>query len=265
MTAPLDNQANHAGYDYLQLWLAEDGRSMVSVSIDTNIANTFDLLVEQRARIVVDVLEKLEAESKDADSIFRHVDFRNIGIMGHSRGGEAILRIEQLLRGSAKFKVRALCSLSPTDVLGASVNAPLSLPKAADAGFLVVYGGLDFDVSGGRTAGTREVGGTGFRLYDRAGVHKTMVFLPFCCHTRFNRVWTARGLRKATELGHPGLQIEGGKLLQPNTHSASVHEGLAQEYIGGFFDLVLNRDFGLRDLFDNTLPVELRLRRRGHR
>ena len=253
MIAPLDSQPNHAGYDYLQRWLAEDGRGMVSVSIETNVANSLDLLVDMRAQIVVDVLEKLHAQSKKPDSIFSKVDFQNIGLMGHSRGGEAVLRVEKMLRGSAKFKVRAVCSLAPTDVLGASNNAALSIPKSANTAYLVVYGGLDFDMSGARTAGDLEFGGVGFRQYDRSTAHKAMAFIPFCCHTRFNTVWTAFGLQRAADAGFPGEQAEDTNLLPAHTFSRPMHEALAKEYVGGFFDLVLNRDFGLRDLFDNSL------------
>ena len=253
MTVPLDSQANHAGYDYLQQWLAEDGRRMVSVSIETNIANSLDLLMDLRAQIVVDVLEKLEAESKKSDSLFNKVDFQNIAIMGHSRGGEAVMLVEKMLRGSPKFKIRAVCSLAPTDVLGATSNAALSIPKSAGTAYLVVYGGLDFDMSGARTSGSREFGGVGFRLYDRTSAHKAMAFMPFCCHTRFNRVWTAFGLKLAIMPADPATSSKPATSCRPNTHSSPLHEALAKEYIGGFFDLVLNRDFGLRDLFDNSL------------
>jgi predicted dienelactone hydrolase len=87
-TIALTNQRNHAGYDYLQKWLAEPGRAMVSVSIETNITNQLDLLTKMRAQIVIDVLTELEKRSA-TDPIFSKVDFQNIGLMGHSRGGEA--------------------------------------------------------------------------------------------------------------------------------------------------------------------------------
>ena len=110
-----------------------------------------------------------------------------------------------------------------------------------------------FDVSGARVAGERDSNGTGFRLYDRSTSHKAMAFLPFCCHTRFNTVWDAAGQKIAADHGFPGDQVEGGSLLPAGIHSAPLHRGLAMEYIGGFFDLVLNKDVGLRQLFDNRL------------
>jgi hypothetical protein len=253
-SVPLHSQANHAGYDYLQRWLAESGRRMVSVSIETNVANTVGALTDLRAQMVLDVLAKLKEEAKKTGSLFSQVDFQNIGLVGHSRGGEAVVLAQQLNSASTPFAIKAVCALAPTDVRGGTTS-PLSVARTSNASLLVVYGGLDLDVSGTRIAGTRDTWGNGFRLYDRSTAHKAMVFLPFCCHTRFNQIWDAVGRQRASAQGLPsGAQIEGGQPLPANTHSTPLHEALAQEYIGGYFDLALNRDFGLRALFDNSLP-----------
>jgi hypothetical protein len=93
-------------------------------------------------------------------------------------------------------------------------RAPCRSPKPSNASLLVVYGGLDLDVSGSRSAGTRDTWGNGFRLYDRSTAHKAMAFLPFCCHTRFNQIWDAVGRQRALAQGLPaGAQIEGGQPL----------------------------------------------------
>jgi hypothetical protein len=259
-TIALTNQRNHAGYDYLQKWLAEPGRAMVSVSIETNITNQLDLLTKMRAQIVIDVLTELEKRSA-TDPIFSKVDFQNIGLMGHSRGGEAVVLIDERLRGSKKFGIRAVCSLAPTDILGCSTtaNAPLFVaappPKARPVSYLVMYGGLDF-VLGERTAGQLDVNGSGFRLYDRSTADKAMVYPTFCCHSRFNTVWEDAGKKKALTAVPalpPGSQVENGIVLPGAVHSGSIHQALAKEYIGGFFDLTLNKDAGLEPLFNNTL------------
>jgi hypothetical protein len=165
-----------------------------------------------------------------------------------------MLLIEKKLRGSSKFRVRAVCTLAPTDGLAVTSNAVTSMPKSAGTAFLSVHGGLDLQVSGIRAASQLDAMGTGFRQYDRSTAHKAMVFLPLCCHTRFNRTWNDFGIDLARSQGHPaGSQLEGGEVLPSDTLSTPLHEALAKEYIGGFFSLVLNKDFGLRDLFDNSL------------
>jgi hypothetical protein len=253
-TVLYDNQNNHAGYDYLQEYLAGKGNRIVSLSIETNVANESGSYTNMRAEIVLDVLRHFTEDAKKSGSMFTNVDFNNIGIMGHSRGGEAVLLVEEMCRTSKEFGMRAVCSLAPTDVRGGT-NKPLAIPKSANVGYLVVYGGLDFDVSGTRTNGARDVWGNGFRIYDRSTASKTFVFLPFCCHTRFNRIWD--GVGKAIGVNPvygypPGSQVEGRFVLPGNTHSTALHEALAAEYIGSFFDLVLNRDFGQRVMFDNS-------------
>lgn len=257
ITAKIDSQPNHEGYQYLMEYLTEAGRNMISISIDMNLANKVESLVTMRAQMVVDILTELEKQSQKSGSfLFNKVDFKNIGLVGHSRGGEAILQVEKKLRGSEKFGIKAICSLAPTDGLGVSDNpmsVPMSVPPGPSVAYLVVYGGLDYDIAGVRTPGKKDIAGTGFRLYDRSTADKAMVFLPFCCHSRFNTVWEKAGRDKAAAHGRPGSQIEGGILLTGDELSGAVHIALAKEYIGGFFDLVLNKDTGLGPLFNNTL------------
>ena len=254
-TGKITSQENHKGYEYLLRYLAEPGRAMIGISIETNIANKLGSLTDMRAQMVFDVLTELEKQSKRVGSfLFDKVDFKNIGIMGHSRGGEAVVLVETLNRISKKFGIKAICSLAPTDALGGTFNKPLSVTASSSASYLVVYGGLDLDVSGSRIASQRDTFGTGFRLYDRSTCHKAMVFLPFCCHTRFNSVWDRVGKQIAIDAGLPlGSQVEAGDILPGITHSTPLHKALAKEYIAGFFDLVLNKDAGLRPVFDNRL------------
>ena len=163
--------------------------------------------------------------------------------MGHSRGGEAVVRLDEMLNGSSKFQVKAVCSLSPTDYRGFS-DKPLVVNTSKTKPYLVVYGGLDQDVRGMKTPGRRPAG-TGFRLYDRCSGDKAMVFIPFACHVRFNSIWEASGNEGRTASGTP-IPINADALAD------TVHKKLANEYIGGFFDLALNRDLALADLFNNT-------------
>lgn len=242
-TQDIDSQPNHDGYDYLQRWLAQAGRRMVSISIETNLANFLGSLVEMRAQLVLDILTALQAESLKSSSILHdRVDFKTIGLMGHSRGGEAVVLAETMNRVSKAFGIKAVCSLAPTDGLGGTANRLAIAAGPPDVPYFVLYGGLDLDISAARQAGQRDVGGSGFRLYDRAGGSKAMAFVPRCCHTRFNQVWTTVGGGREDRTPIPAA-----------SPSEAIHQAIAKEYIGGFFDLTLNRDLGLRPLFNNTL------------
>lgn len=237
-TQIIDAERSHAGYDYLQKFLAEPGRQMISISLETNLANMINSQVEMRAQIILDVLKALETFSADAKNFFHNrIDFQNIGIVGHSRGGEAAVLVDKLTRGNPKYGIKAICSLSPSDWLGTTASA-LSVPFSANSSYLVVFGGLDQDIHGARVAGSRDAVGTGFRLYDRSTAHKAMIFAPFACHNRFNTNWP-----QAVEAFIP---------LPSSALNATKHQALATDYIGSFFDLVLNKDKVLEALFDNT-------------
>ncbi len=212
---------NHEGYTYLQNELAQHG--IVSVSVDTSVANALGSLIEMRAESVLGALDALRTMDRDSTSRFHNrLDFGKVGMMGHSRGGDAVVRaaiLNAARPAASRFGIKAVCSLSPTDFTGTVVPASVQKLDSAHAGFyLVMYGALDGDVAGfgGATAPV----GTGFRHYDRATLPKAMVFLDACNHNRFNDVWTS----------DDSLMVPGdiARLV-----SRADHRKLANEYIGG--------------------------------
>jgi len=226
------------GYAYLQDALAQNG--IVSVSVDHNFACTSNSLIETRADTIIAALNALSAEEALPSSRYHgRLDFSKIGLMGHSRGGDAVVRaLKKILAEpalSAKFKVLTVCSLAPTDLTGADVPANRMFLDANDVNFyLVVYGALDGDVFGG---GTFPLTGSGFRHYDRARPQKAMVFLDNCCHNPFNSVWFS----------------ERNDSTDPRRASAAEHQSLAVDYIGDLFRWQLGGEqLGAR--FDGRTP-----------
>jgi hypothetical protein len=231
---------SYEGYTYLQEELARHG--IVSVSVDTNVAYFVNSLIEMRAESVIGALDTMRAMDRDATSRFHNrLDFDKVGMIGHSRGGDAVVRatiLNAARPAATRFGVKAVCSLAPTDFTGTAVPAAVNRLNATHAGFyLVVYGGLDGDVAGfdGATGPT----GTGFRHYDRANLPKAMVFLDECSHNRFNDVWSTdeRGI----------LPADAGRLV-----SRPDHRTLANEYIGGMFRWQLLGTLTPRNLLDGT-------------
>lgn len=133
-----------------------------------------------------------------ANMLFHHIniikaDFgvkarNSIGIMGHSRGGEAVIKAARLNQQLALgHNINAVISLSPTDQYGNEV-----LGGAWAKPYLALHGALDGDVrifvppigGGATTLFTHRSGGPS--LYDRAnGAPKTMVWIYGASHNGF--------------------------------------------------------------------------------
>jgi hypothetical protein len=138
----------------------------------------------------------------------------NIGIMGHSRGGEAVVIAARLKQQEAwGWNINTVISLAPTNQytfehFGGAWAKP----------YLVIYGSLDGDLGG--------IGDTGFELYDHAsGMNKSMAFVYRACHDRFNTVW-----------GDGDLYF--GQLTsadQAAVLSANSHQLIAKGYMTAFF------------------------------
>lgn len=106
----------------------------------------------------------------------------NIGIMGHSRGGEGVVKVARLTQEQGlPHNINAVMSLAPTDQYGRE-----AFGGAFAAPFFVLYGSRDGDVSGGPPSGAFTWRRSGFSLYDRAtGADKSMLFLYKATHNGF--------------------------------------------------------------------------------
>lgn len=105
------------------------------------------------------------------------VDHKNLGLIGHSRGGEAVLTLARNISElGLDYDVNAIISLAPTDNQEGG-GPEESLTASSSESFLAIYGTHDEDVTGYcNQGGLPECGNpvisarrTGFALYDRAG------------------------------------------------------------------------------------------------
>jgi hypothetical protein len=155
----------YLGYEYLLEHLALNGFIAASIHLEPCEAGT------DRARVLRRHLEILS-------TLFGAHLAPNIGLMGHSRGGEAVVIATRLNQQEAwGYNINAVISLAPTNQytfehFGGAWARP----------YLVIYGSLDGDLIG--------IDDTGFELYDNAsGMKKSMAFVYRACHDRFNVVW----------------------------------------------------------------------------
>lgn len=192
---------SYQGYDYLLDHLALNGFIAVSFHMQPGQEGT------GRARLLRNHLQIIF-------SMFGSHAANNIGIMGHSRGGEAVVIAARLNQQEAwGYNINAVISLAPTNQY---TNEHFGGAWAAP--YLVVYGSLDGDLAG--------IGDTGFELYDHAsGMNKSMAFVYRSCHDRFNTVWGS------DEFAFMQLTLAD----QAAVLSINSHQLIAKGYMGAFF------------------------------
>ena len=198
---------NYQGYDYLLDHWAENGFIAASIHLE----NAWGQMTgSDRAHVMFEHLNILK-------TMFGAKAANKIGIMGHSRGGEAVAIAPRLNnQQELGHNINAVISLAPTDqytneTLGGAWATP----------YLVIYGAMDGDVSG---YGDGKPWNTGFALYDRAkDQNKSMVFVYGATHDRF----TVNGLWDDVDALGP---TDKTKLI-----SIDAHQKIAKAYMTAFF------------------------------
>jgi large repetitive protein len=244
---------NHLGYEYLQKELARNG--IASISVDTNVANFKDCMIQSRADMLLATLDEWRKQAQASPDFKDKFDFQNrVGLMGHSRGGDAVVRAAldnhtrtprdpNAPQTNDRYGITAVCSLAPTDFTGIYSNA-MELKRDHQVSYLVVYGSLDTDVAGwaqGSAGPFAAETGTGFRLYDRASCDKAMIFVKGACHNRFNTNWGTEGNVSAGDL-------DGDLFVE------TKHLEVSELYIGGFFRWLFTGEATFEDLFTGVTP-----------
>ncbi len=174
------NGHSYTSYDFLLEHFAKNGFIAASIHLNGGMSGL------GRANVFFHHMTVLQAA-------FGAKLQNNIGIMGHSRGGEAVLKVVRLNQeGGLGYNINAVVSLAPTDQYGSEV-----LGDASSAPYLVIYGSRDCDVAGWTPYAGYTVPQTGFSLYDRAhGDKKSMVFVYRATHNGFitandNAAWAS--------------------------------------------------------------------------
>ena len=174
-----------------------------------NPANLLDMLLENRALLAVAALRKMQRLDDAGGSRYhRKIDFQRVALIGHSRGGDAVVRALRLTPSNTR--VRALVQLAPTDSTGilqgtaptaaslappagspapVFVTRPGTIPATGSPKQLIIWGSRDGDVSGMEDVRS-DVSVNPFRHYDRSAVERAFQFWHGATHNRFNRLWT---------------------------------------------------------------------------
>jgi hypothetical protein len=206
---------NDEGYAYLGENLAKWGYTVVSLDQDELMARQDGLGkgMHNRRLLIMAMLDDLKAASEgtvppgaDADVaalLGGKLDMTRIGLMGHSRGGDAVssfVEYDHTRPVGERYPLRAVISLAPVDY---ERHVPYGVP------FMTVFGSCDGDVSNLQ----------GARLYERS----QYIADPYPTyqveqlggnHDAYNTVWQADGDDAKAEDAACGPDVTGGNGYQ---------------------------------------------------
>jgi hypothetical protein len=184
--------ASYKGYEYFQELLARMG--IISVSVDCNEFSGDKGLsstnINDRANLILGAIKHFQSLHLSSDPIFGgHIDFSSVGLMGHSRGGEAMLVVAELLAQSGTdisgVTVKGVLTIAPTDSC-LTCGQPTSYGcattgKPTGFAFMTILPAADADIPCTE----------GARFYDQASAKpfKCQLYVHNANHNFFNTEW----------------------------------------------------------------------------
>jgi len=241
---------SYRGYDGAAQALASNGYQVVSISsnaVNAYDGDVYDAGAQARAELILHHLELWKKWSTTGGAPFGakyvgKVDLQNIGLMGHSRGGEGVARaaIVNADRGG-QFGIRAVLPLAPVDFARSTV------PGVAMS---VILPTCDGDVSD--LQGQKFYDDTRHSVTGDAATRSTVTVLG-ANHNFFNTEWTPGqsaapsnddwgGDEKASPCGAKYA----GRL------KAKEQQAVGTAYLSGFFRLHLGHEKQFLPLFDGS-------------
>lgn len=231
---------SYQGYDYLARNLASWGYVVVSVSangINARDADSSDSGMTARGQLVQLHLDKWQKFATKGGAPFGKrfvgaVDMQNVGTMGHSRGGEGVVRNFQInAELGSPYGIRAVLPLAPVDFGRPVINkVPLSV--------LLPY--CDGDVTDLQ----------GVHFYDDARYNvssdpapKYVQEIIGANHNHFNTVWTPGRFPAGTwdDSTCPSFDL-----------TAAQQRDVGEAYMAAFFRMHLGGDERFTPYFDGT-------------
>lgn len=170
---------SYLGYDYFQTDLAKMG--IIAVSVDCNALNGSGggvQNIEDRADLIIDSIAFFQGLDADPSSVFfGRIDFNLLGLMGHSRGGDAVVTIPTIINLPG-VSIKSVLALAPTNF---RYWAGLSTIQPKGYAFMTILPAGDGDVSDNN----------GAQFYDQAipTPFKSQLYVHFTNHNFFNRQW----------------------------------------------------------------------------
>ncbi|WP_093783837.1 alpha/beta hydrolase [Actinacidiphila guanduensis] len=270
------------GYDAPARALASNGYAVVSISANainaTDNQRAADYGAQARGELILDTLRMLQKADTGRPAVYHDTftdrdvslaqaltgdltprdligqfDLDDVGIMGHSRGGEGVTAASTLndaLPVKQQFGIKAVLPLAPVDY------DRISLPNVATATILPY---CDGDVE--NLMGQHIVDDSRHAFDDN--VLRSAVLVQGANHNYFNTIWTPGGWPSGTSDDWASLATGANDPVcdptSPTTTRLTPTQQVAVEtaYVAGFFRLTLGDEKQFQPLFDgsDTLPA----------
>lgn len=234
------------GYAYLGQLLAS--RGFITVSIDENFLNFSgwtgipDNDMKTRAWILLKHLQQIDTFSQLADNPFYNkVDFSQIALIGHSRGGQAVAMAadykrwfsqDSTLDSIESYQIQSVAAIAPTDKKIDGIYTRLT-----DTNYLTLQGARDGDVS--TFDGERQYARTTFT--SRSSDFKSTLYIADANHSQFNSGWG----------GHDISYPKGILLSRKGMLSPVEQREIAKVYISAFLEYTLHQKEQYLPLFQD--------------
>lgn len=259
---PLVLILNGAGYTYFDYdvvarHLAYNGFVAVVVQADEpnpviSCGGAGVICIEDRARKGLAYLKLFQSNWIWAGQ----VDFTDISVAGHSRGGEAAVEAAEIIRweeaGLGNPGVRAVVSLAPTDVGDDGLTGKRRLLGRESPAFLVVYGSRDEQVQGVAASDPAPLAlphPTGFALYDRAGTEGSLEGFPISTDNQVEKamqfVYMANHEQFSDRCGNP--------VCNPSILSCANQQKVTKGLVNAFLRWKVLGESGYKDYFNGTV------------
>ncbi len=224
---------SYLGYAYLGTYLASHG--YVVVSVNENACNGLSNENDGRAVLLLENIKQMENYNREKESpLYQKMDYQNLALAGHSRGGEAIATAYLFNdlnyypdNGNRSFEyhfsIQSLIAIAPTCGQYHPSNREVEL---ADVNYLLIHGANDQDV----------ITFMGMEQYEdisfsgKKDCIKTSLYVAGLNHGQFNSLW---GKYDFIEPMNRLLNVE-------NFLSQQEQQQIAKIFIKTFLDTTIN-------------------------
>jgi len=228
VSASITSEENYRGYTYLQEHLASHGYVTMSVDLDEMVGDStlgypaISLFgIRLRSHVLLKNIEEvLTNPAIAAGALTARIDGNAVYLVGHSRGGEAVVMAHDLLTSPVR-RPPGLAGYAPMTIQGVISLSPMSVDTASPPPgkpYLLIYGSADGDVDG-----ASDPIAWPFLHLDRATGPSHLIYAIGANHNFFNTSWANDDANAGTPTA-----VGAGLLLRP------AQQDLAKAYILAF-------------------------------